>query len=86
MREKQVYTSIFKFPDDAIDIMKIYKEKGLEAAGDALMDFNKKNAGLQKRRRFQKELFVNSKTYTKTGLENLIKEENEKAKNNKTKK
>ena len=78
--------SFNKGPDDALDIMKVYKEKGLEAAGDAIMDLNKKNAGLQKRRRFQKELFVNSKAYTKTGLENLVKEENEKAKNNKAKK
>jgi len=40
-----------------------------------------------KPKKISKRLFVNSKAYTKKGIENLIKEENEKAKSsNKTKK
>jgi len=64
-----------KGPDDALGIMKVFKEKGLEAAGDALMDLNKNNKGLQVRRRFEKELFVNSNALTKTGTEKLIDKE-----------
>ncbi len=69
--------SFNKGPDDALKIMKTYKEKGVVAAGEAIMDLNKNNAGLQVRRRFEKELFVNSNALTKTGTEKLIQKENE---------
>jgi RHS repeat-associated protein len=59
-------------PSKARKIMSIYKDKGLEAASDAIMELNKNSKGLQLRRYFEKELF-NSRALEKSEAEKSLK-------------